>query len=88
MIVNKVERVLQMGQRFRDSDRLLMLAVWHQEGLVLTEEQRRCFLEKCTSAETITRARRKLKIKYPASKAVDEARFAKYNNYRYRQEVY
>lgn len=81
-VLNNVERVLQAGQRFRDSDRLLLLAVWHMEGLHLTEEQRQVFLSNCTTAETITRARRALKVDYPASESVNEERYAKFIEYK------
>ena len=79
--LNKVERILQMGQRFRDSDKLLLLAFWHTEGLHLTEEQRTIFTL-CTTAETITRARRALKEQYPASPEIEEERYHKFKEYK------
>ena len=81
-VVHNVESVLQMGQRFRDSDKLLLLAIWHAEGLHLTDEQRHMFLTNCTSAETITRARRALKVEYPASGEVDQARYNRFKEYK------
>lgn len=36
----------------------------------------------CTTAESITRARRKLKRKYPATKAVTEKRYELFQRYR------
>ena len=80
-ILNKVEQLLISGQRFRDSDKLLLLAVWHTEGLHLTEEQRTAFMS-CTTAETITRARRALKQHYPASPEIEEERYHKFKEYK------
>lgn len=82
-INNRVERVLRQDQAYRDSDKKLLIAVWWGEGLYLTQEQIKVFMEKCTSAETITRARRALKDKYPASEAVDNQRFEKYLDHKY-----
>jgi len=81
--IDKVELVLRSDQRFRNSDKELLLFYWERQGLVLTKEQRQIFLDKCTTAETITRARRALKDKYPATEAIDNARFAKYKEYRF-----
>lgn len=39
-------------------------------------------MSKCTTAETITRARRSLKGEYPAVKEVTEKRFSLFNQYR------
>ncbi len=92
-VINRVEDLLLHGyktaspQRLRDSDRALLLAVWDQEGLHLTSEQKQAYMS-CTTAETITRARRALKAQYPASEAVDNARFEKYKGYRYEQVMY
>lgn len=80
-ILSKTERILQAGQRFRDSDKLLLLAVWHTEGLQLTEEQRAAFMT-CTTAETVTRARRALKVQYPPSPKIEEARYTKFQEYK------
>lgn len=79
---DRVEAFLKASQVYRDSDKRLLLDYWAKEGLVLTKDQRQVFMEKCSVAESITRARRKLKHKYPASKEVDEARFKKYVQYR------
>lgn len=84
----KVEELLVSGyksaspQALRDSDKALLLAFWEKEGLYLTNEQKWAFM-RCTPAETITRARRDLKRQYPASEAVDQARFDKYQQYRF-----
>lgn len=81
-VVHNVEKVLQMGQRFRDNDKLLLLAIWHTEGLRLTDEQRHMFLTNCTSAETITRVRRALKVDYPASETIDQVRYNRFKEYK------
>lgn len=81
-INDKVALLLRANPRNRDSDKELLLAVWEFEGLHFSETQKRAFM-KCTSAETITRARRALKEKYPASEKVDNERFAKYLDHRF-----
>lgn len=82
-INDKVEHLLRQSQDNRDSDKKLLLGVWEIEGLNLSATQKQLFMEKCTSAETITRARRALKDKYPASEAVDNQRFEKYLDHKY-----
>lgn len=79
--IDKVERLLEASQIYRDSDRKLLLAYWEKEGLHLTDTQKDLFMG-CTTAETITRARRALKNKYPASDHVNEERFRKYTQYK------
>jgi hypothetical protein len=87
-LINRVEDLLLHGyktaspQTLRDSDRALLLAVWDQEGLHLTDEQKRAYMSS-TTAETITRARRALKAKYPASAGVDQARYDRFKQYKY-----
>lgn len=80
--IKRTEAILSNDPRCRDSDKLLLLKFWHTQGLELTEAQRQIFLERCTTAESITRARRLLKDKYPASEAVDKERFNKYVEYK------
>lgn len=82
-ILSIVESLLKERQDFRDSDKKLLIAIWHLQGLHLTEEQREVFLNKCTTPETISRARRALKGEYPASKVVDDERYEKYKQYKY-----
>lgn len=84
-INDKVENLLRSEQRYRDSDKALLLAAWEIEGFYLSETQKRIFMDKCTSAETITRARRALKEKYPASEKIDNRRFEKYQEYKYKR---
>lgn len=78
----KVAWLLHNNQAYRDSDRLLLLAYWQREGFFLTPEQKAAFMN-TTAAESITRARRALKAQYPASEAVDNARFDKYLHYKH-----
>lgn len=78
---NKVERLLSNSTRLRDSDKLLLLEFWEGEGLYLTSVQRDKFMN-CTPAESITRARRSLRSKYPGSDKVEEERFDKFREYR------
>ena len=73
----KVERLLIADQKYRDSDKLLQLAIWEEEGLILTPHQKFMFAG-ATPAGSITRARRFLKAKYPASPDVDKARFDRF----------
>jgi len=72
---------MRESQEYRDSDKKLLLKVWETEGLFLTEAQRDKFFQ-CSTAESITRARRALKHKYTASDEVDNARFEKYKEYK------
>lgn len=80
-IKDKVENLLAQDQKYRDSDKQLLLTYWEMQGLVLSERQTATFL-RCTAAESITRARRELKGQYPASHEVTEARYEKFNDYR------
>jgi len=73
-----VDGLLSESQALRDSNKKLCLAFWEQQGLYLTLEQRRIFLTKCTAGGSITRSRRALKEKYPASEKVDELRYNAY----------
>lgn len=77
-----VEHILQKGQVYRDSDKWLLVEFWSRQGLELTSAQIKAFIENCTTAETITRARRALKNKYPASKEIDDERFNKFKHYK------
>lgn len=73
----RVELLLQESQKYRDSDKELLLAIWASEGLILNPYQVSKFMG-TIPAESITRARRALKEQYPASEAVNEER---YNNF-------
>lgn len=84
----KVEQLLKNGyktatpQQLRDSDKILLLAYWQQQGLELTGAQKAIFMRNCDIAESITRARRELKKDYPASPKVTEERYSKFKQYR------
>lgn len=79
----RTEVLLSQDTSLRDSDKKLLLKFWEDDGLGLSDTQKRIFLEKCTPAESITRARRALKDRYPASKEVDDQRYDLYKNYRF-----
>lgn len=75
-----VERVLGRDFRARQDDKYLLVQVYQEYGLGLSESQRALLLSRrLPSAETITRTRRKLQAdgKYPPSKAVADARVIK-----------
>lgn len=78
----KVDWLMRQHQIYRDSDKRLLMAFWETEGLKLTPEQRAVFMS-CTPAESITRQRRILKEKYPASQKIDNKRFEKFIDYKY-----
>jgi hypothetical protein len=78
----KVERVLQVSEESRNSDKKLLLNLWALEGLGLSDTQMKIFLDKCTTPESITRARRSLKDKYPANEKVTEYRYKRFEQYR------
>lgn len=83
--IDRVENILKEDQDYRDSDKLLLLRYWREQGLVLTEGQINTFM-RCTTAETITRARRALKDQYPASDKVTELRYTKFTKYKGQKE--
>ena len=82
----RTEVLLSQDTSLRDSDKKLLLRFWEDEGFGLSESQKRVFLEKCTPAESITRARRALKDRYPASEKVTEQRYDLYRQYRFNTE--
>ena len=81
-VIERVEAFLQADQSYRDSDKRLLLDYWYKQGLILSPEQRKTFLDVCTTAETITRARRALRDKYPATQEVEDERFNKFQQYK------
>lgn len=74
---NKVEKILIQYPKTRSSDKLLLLAFWESQGLVLTPTQQQTFMNLTTPAESITRARRLLRDKYPGSTDVEAERASK-----------
>lgn len=81
LVIDRTRQLLAAEQELRDSDKKLLLAYWRQQGLYLNNEQIAVFMS-CTPAESITRARRELKEDYPASEAVDQARFEKFKEHK------
>ena len=71
-----IEEILEKYPQTRSSDKKLLLAVWFFQGLILTQEQKRIFYEKCMVAESITRKRRDLQAsgKYLGSQEVMDGR--------------
>jgi hypothetical protein len=81
--IESIVRIVLTGNKeCRNSDKKLLLEVWELEGLKLTDEQKRIFLEHCSIAESITRARRKLRPEYPGTDEVEQARFELFEQYR------
>lgn len=76
-VKNKVERLLKEDKDLRSSDKKLLLAYWRTEGLYLSEDQERKFMD-CTVAESITRSRRMLRDEYPGNEQVEEKRYEKF----------
>jgi hypothetical protein len=76
-VAPKVESLLKEFPSLRSSDKELLMAYWSEEGLELSDEQRRVFM-RCTTAESITRARRALRMKYPGSVTAERERYTKY----------
>ena len=72
-----VEKVLSEKPETRDNDRLLIMNVWEEQGLVLTPEQKHVF-KNIASSETIRRTRQLLQEggEYEASENVSKARQA------------
>lgn len=69
--------MLESNKLLRDSDKRLLIAYWESEGLQLTDFQKAMFMD-CTPAESITRARRFLRDKFPGSPKVEKARFERF----------
>jgi hypothetical protein len=55
-----VQKIVQEHPEAGNDDKILLIYVWEAEGLILSKAQKAAFLERCTAAETITRARRYL----------------------------
>jgi len=58
----KVDELIKESMKkypaFGVDDKLLLIYIWQLQGLRLTDEQKTIFLEDCSPAETITRAKR------------------------------
>lgn len=75
LIRDKVEKVLSIDHKARNSDRRLILEVWKQSGFELSEEQEAKFFD-LPQAESIRRTRQKLQEEglYLADKQVKRER--------------
>lgn len=73
----RVEKLLIDRPYLRSNDKELMLVFWASEGFILSQEQYDRFIN-CTPAESITRARRALRDKYPGSDDAEKARFERF----------
>jgi hypothetical protein len=75
MIHNQVEQILRDEPKTRDSDKLLLLKVWEEYGLYLSEAQKDKFLH-APSSETVRRVRQKIQEqgKYPANHLISRHR--------------
>lgn len=90
-VKDKIKAVLTELPEMRDSDKKLLLFVWRKQGLELTPAQEQIFLDKCMTAESITRARRIVQEEnreLRASDKVQEERDNKARNYQYNAEVH
>lgn len=90
-VKERIKIVLEQKPELRDSDKKLLLYYWKRQGLELTEEQEQIFIDKCTSAESITRARRIVQEENPdlqATEEVQEARHQKAVDYKYNARVH
>ena len=71
----KVRALLEQNEANRNSDKLLLLEFWEEHnGLVLSPQQRAIFMN-AAPAESITRARRKLRDEFPGTPEVEQGRF-------------
>ena len=80
-LIDKVGYLLRDDPELRNSDKKLLLAYWKRQGLELTDEQIRKFMD-CTVAESITRARRALREEYPAEENIEQDRYNKFIDYK------
>lgn len=63
-LFDRVYKLLKDHQELRDDDKKLTWSVWALEGLAWNMMTKEAYL-KATSAESITRARRKVQEEYP-----------------------
>jgi len=76
-VTPRVEYKLKTKPELRNSDKELLLEIWAQEGFHLSDTQRAAFM-RTTPAESVTRARRALRVKYPGNEEVEAVRYVKY----------
>ena len=79
-----IKDILEAYPEARDNDKLLILLVWHRQGIVIPKEIRDKILIEGYSPETITRFRRKLREtgKVQGSETVEQARYDKFASIR------
>lgn len=82
---DRVEYILQASRRARNSDKELLIIYMQKSGMSLSPQQIEVF-RKMPSAKTITRVRRQLQEqgKYPADEEVDNGRYEKYQEMKYK----
>ena len=84
-VAQATEKALQTWEETRDSDRHLIVAVWHLQNPNWQDNAKRFMLHTAFMPESITRCRRKLQEqgKYQPSNAVKKAREQKFRDMRY-----
>lgn len=76
--------ILREHPLLAEDDKLLLLAVWYEQGLELTPEQKEIWFSECSTPESITRVRRRLLEQHIIKQSPEtaERRQAKANAYR------
>ena len=80
---DKIVRLVRADQRYADDDKLLIAAIWYEEGWKDPELYER--LKKATSPETIRRTRQKL-VEEGVIKPSENATEARYNDFQQAKE--
>lgn len=77
--LQRVKNILEFVPKTRNSDIELLIIYWQKAGVNLSNEQIQKIKE-LPSPDTLTRIRRKIQEngEFPASKSVEDARFAKF----------
>ena len=75
-----IKDILDRYPQARDNDKLLILLVWYNQGIVIPKEIRDEILSRGLAPETITRFRRKLRETghVQGSQAVEQGRYDKF----------
>lgn len=80
-LFDRVYRIMERSAVTRNSDKMLLLEVWREQGLTLDAEQTHAFM-KVATAESVTRARRKIQeTEFKGAQAIQDARAAKAQEY-------
>lgn len=91
ILKNKIKLILTELPEMRDSDKKLLMYYWNKQGLNLSPAQEQIFMEKCLTAESITRQRRIVQAENPhlrATEQVQQERHQKAVDYRYNAQVH